>query len=846
MYGLSEKNKEGDIKVWSLEEIDALLSDSVSTSPSDAKDAEETQSEKERRLPKVGDDIIDSRSIHNANTQRNIKTTKIEHSPTGDVVPSSSALESDKYRERFINRRVRNLEKTEDHSGMFGIHPEKPIEKEGVIKRASNFKHTQDLAPLPTLVSPEDVLAEDALEQKTRVRGILDADEREKAAEIKPSTDTMSQIKIEGFDDSEEPIQKVDEDEVERELYEKRKEKAKSFQVNPSSMPEDEKDAVAFEGDDYTYTESPLKKETSKGTHSNESDEFRFSDDKIRFAYSLKKKEKSARTSLAVEVASLILILIICAIPLFGDGVSFRLFGGSERTFLIVCAVVAAVGIAAGYRTLKKGFFALTRLKPSAVSCAFFAVVVSVIQLIVLFIAQGTVFTSVPLYLAVGIAALVFYDAGELMKYKRANINFNFITKTNPLYSVESISDEEEAFEIGRGLLLGEPDIKASFRTLFPSGFMELSSKRFVSDELSSKMFPIILAFSAVVGIVVSVMHKDYLMGFGAFVAAFCIGMPASAYLADNVILSAISKNLTNSGAMISGYEAMENCLGTNAVALDSSEIFDASECNIYGIKTFHSMRIDEAILYTAAMIIEANGPLSGVFDKVILGRREILPPVETIAYEDKLGLSAWIHNRRVLVGNRDLLINHNVQTPTRDFEKKYLHDGRCALYLAIEGKIAAMFIVSYEGDTTLSPLIKNIEKNGVTLLVKTADANITEELVCSALKLPPSSTKVLSAVAGDIFEECRNEVRQSSQAHVLHDGSAYSMLKALCAVFSLGSFKNITMIMQAVGGAIGVAFTAVLALSAGLLQIGPLQIIIYQIFWAVLTVILLKLRNKH
>lgn len=839
---MPEDKKEDYTKIWSLEEIDALLSDSVSTA-APSKDSGETQNEKTRRISKTRDDFFDPRPARNENIRHNIKTTKVEHSPTGDMPASpSGALENDKYRQRFINRPVRNLEKTQEHAATFGVNPEKPIEREGVIKRESNFKYTQDLAPLPTLVSPEEVLAQDALERKKKTGGVIDANEREKTPAGGAPADTLGQIRIDGFDDAEEPVLKVDEDEVERELYERRREKAKEFSVNTQVLPEREKGSDALQG--HIYSEAPQKKKEKKAAYTYENDEFRFSDDKIRFTYSLKRRYKDVLISLVMQAASLLLLCVLCAIPVFGEGVSFAFFGGSEKIFLISCAAAAAIGIGAGFRTLKKGFLSLVRFKPDCASCALFAVIVSVIQFIVLLIAEGTVFTAVPPYFAVGVAALLFFGAGELMRYRRALLNFRFITDTEPLFAVESICKEDEAFEIGRGLLLGEPDIKASMRTLFPSGFMELSSKRFVSDGLSGRLFPITLALAAAAGVVAGIIHKDYLTGFGTFAAASCIGLPVCAYLSDNVVLSAVSKRLLGSGAMISGYEAMDNCLGTNAVALESSQIFDASKCNIFGIKTFHSMRVDEAILFTAAMIIGAKAPLSGVFDSVILGRRELLPPVEALAYEDKLGLSAWIHNRRVLVGSRELLTNHNVETPTKDFEKKYLHDGRCPLYLAIEGKIAAMFIVSYEGNTALSPLIRCAEKNGVTLLVKTSDANITEDMICSALRLPPGSTKVLSAIAGEIFEECRKEVKPNAQAHILHDGGAYSMLKALCAVFSLGSFKSVVTIMQTVGCAIGVAFTAVLSFTAGLSQISPLRIIFYQLFWAALTAVFIKFKK--
>ena len=60
---------------------------------------------------------------------------------------------------------------------------------------------------------------------------------------------------------------------------------------------------------------------------------------------------------------------------------------------------------------------------------------------------------------------------------------------------------------------------------------------------------------------------------------------------------------------MISGHKAVGECGDVNVCVLDSSDIFSEGGCTIYGIKTYHGMRVDEAILNTAAIVIKAGGP---------------------------------------------------------------------------------------------------------------------------------------------------------------------------------------------------------------------------------------------
>ena len=37
--------------------------------------------------------------------------------------------------------------------------------------------------------------------------------------------------------------------------------------------------------------------------------------------------------------------------------------------------------------------------------------------------------------------------------------------------------------------------------------------------------------------------------------------------------------------------------------------------------------------------------------------------------------LSAWVESKRVLIGNRELMLNHGVDIPSKDYEERYAKD---------------------------------------------------------------------------------------------------------------------------------------------------------------------------
>ena len=228
-------------------------------------------------------------------------------------------------------------------------------------------------------------------------------------------------------------------------------------------------------------------------------------------------------------------------------------------------------------------------------------------------------------------------------------------------------------------------------------------------------------------------------------------------------------------------------------------------------MKDFKAIRIDDVLLYAAALVIKSGGPLRDSFEQVVDGRQDILPPVKELTYEDKLGIAARIHNQKVLLGNRNLLINHNVEVPEKSLEERYAHSGRKVMYLAVAEKLAAIFVVSYAVDEKLSGYFKVLENNGIQVLVRTNDVNVTQELIADSFGLPRETFRLLSGTAGRLFKRRRDAVCDRLPAGVIHDGTAYSMLRAVAASCDVSAKMRLASVVQIVLSALGFILSMVL-----------------------------------
>ncbi|HZK38854.1 MAG TPA: hypothetical protein VFD23_01725, partial [Clostridia bacterium] len=736
-------------------------------------------------------------------------------------------METDEARERFL--KVFVLEKTAEHD-LVGNND--PIEKPGVIVEKGVSARTSDLEPMPTVLPAEEVLRAARLaEDKTKINGTLPT------APQKETKDMLDgQIILKGFESNEHQPEKVCEVSVEEDLLLKRREKAKNF-IKLIGIPEEgEEDEHNYRGFEEISSDEEEDEKQTQPSSKKKSPEYRFPEQRNRIYASIHSAVKKTTASVFALGIIQVLCLALLALPRFFESaaVDAPLFAAGEPTSIFLNLILLSLACFFSMPILMSGYKALFKLRPNCDTGVSLAVTACGLHLFAALLVPPSgnfVFTS---FCAVAVFGLLLNFTARKISHSTALNNFRFCAFDSPqdLYSIGAIEDANDAFEIGRGILMSNPTLIYSAKTQFPTDFVANAKDIGLAQTFCKILVPVTSGVAVITGLVSGLVAKDFLFGFSMFTAAMCLGVPVASLLASVLPLRSANKRLNLDGAMIANQDAAEECAKSNAVVIDSADIFDRARCDMHGMKEFKNFRLDDVLLYTAAMVIHSGGPLTDVFDKVIAGHRELLPPVKSFSYEDRQGLSALIHGHKILLGNRTFLVNHSIEVPNKTDEDKYKHDGRKILYLAIANKIAAIFVVSYKADESLLPYLQTLASNGIQLLVRTCDANITEDLLSDCLELPITNIKVISATAGRLFRRIRGRVKETAPARVLHNGSAFTLLKSIAAASGLNFSICAGQVVQTIGVGLGLAGLITLIALSATSGAGALQILLFQAFW--------------
>ncbi len=704
------------------------------------------------------------------------------------------------YRARFFTKlRLEDIEMPPEEE----VKEDGPVDKSGIVVCKSDEQAEGDLEAMPTVVAAEDVDKHTAEKTKIAETPIPESKKEEK------TDDVEGQIVLTGFVDiPEEAIpDRAREGEVEESLWERRKKKAESFKLDEFEDDfSDEFDAIPDDLPDIDEEEEKEKVEVDASTTVSLTDtvgEYNTPDDRSSIHSKLTARISKMLGKVAVIGLIDVLLILAAVIPALAEVFSAETSIFSSNS-VILCVVNAVLIIAAAALDSERFFDSFTGLAKGRITgdtATALAVAVALVENTV----SAVTGASAPVFGAVAVFGILLSKLTDFINARRILANFNVcaFNYDHNMYSVHTFENESEIFELGRGLLMGNAEMLYSSKVEFPSDFIKNSDKDSNNEKYTRYMVIGSAVLSLVAGIIVGIAHRNTVMisgfmsGFSAFAGTFCLTAPVFGRFIPSFITYITNRRLNSEGTMVVNMEAAEKAANANAVVLDSADIFDRKGCTMHGMKDFKSMRIDVVLLYAAAMVIKSGGPLKECFESVVDGRQDLLPPVRELVYEDKMGISARIYEQKVLLGNRNMLIHHNIKAPDKSVEEKYQHDGRKVIYLACNEQLAAIFVVSYKVDETMKNYLRQLEKNGIQILVRTNDVNVTEELISERFGISPDNFKILSSVAGRLFKRRKDTVSDTLPAEIIHDGEPRSMLRAVASACAMAAKNKLGTILQ-------------------------------------------------
>ena len=570
--------------------------------------------------------------------------------------------------------------------------------------------------------------------------------------------------------------------------------------------------------------------------------------EKVRFE--LSEKTKKLMFNLAELGVITVLLCLIEMLPAFGlpmpsaflpekSPITYLLL---ELAALIFAAYISISDIIGG---LKKIF----KKKCSTRTVISVAIIAELLHIIYMLAVSVTTHKSITNSFAAPICVAVWiYTFNRMLTTIRVARGFNFVIKRGEKHVAAAADDSPVAADLR--VASGYPNAKISYvtRTRHLTSYFQNACRDDNCSLMMSRIYPYFLIACIATGLIGAL--RGALSGNGflsAGLSALCASLvacvPITGLLCMEIPLGRAVKAQLGKGALLNGWNAVEKFGDTDALAVNTTDLFPRGSIRVRKAFTVSDMSIPQVTAAAASVVVASGGCLAEVFSSLVEDEKNFISSADSITYENELGISGWVNEKRILVGNRNMMETHRVIIPggglarLDEFEAMKKRPGHQVLYVAVNNRLEGVFLLEYKASNAIRNALVQLISDGTNIMVYTCDANIDVRLLTSVFDIPSRYITILDNDGSRVYDSVTYAVEEEHEALLATNGTLRALSGAIRAAVKLKENQNLGMMIQTICFGMGFLFVAGLSCISSY-AIDAAQIIVMQFVFILMSLI--------
>ena len=310
-----------------------------------------------------------------------------------------------------------------------------------------------------------------------------------------------------------------------------------------------------------------------------------------------------------------------------------------------------------------------------------------------------------------------------------------------------------------------------------------------------------------------------------AWTAMLVAGYPIGILIAYPRTFSLCARRLSRSGAAVAGWQGARNLGAECAVAVEDADLFPPENVTLNGMKIYSDRYVPQIIGYAAAVVETAGSGLVPLFREILKSQNGRHYTVDTFRRYEGGGLGAELGGDVVLMGSLAFMKLMRVRMP----EGTRL---RQAVYLAINGELAAVFALNYDPAPAVRAGLQSLTRmNGLLPLLATRDFMITPQFLKQRYKLSPDRIE-FPTVEERAKLSSPDVLREPKQGALLVRSSFSCFVASVVGARSMRSSARGAMAITIAGSVIGTLVLFLLTFIGSSQAVSAWNLLIYTLLW--------------
>jgi Cu+-exporting ATPase len=249
-----------------------------------------------------------------------------------------------------------------------------------------------------------------------------------------------------------------------------------------------------------------------------------------------------------------------------------------------------------------------------------------------------------------------------------------------------------------------------------------------------------------------------------AAVAVLIIACPCALGLATPMSIMVAVGRGAHVGVLVRNAEALETLAKVDTLVVDKTGTLTEGKPQITRVEVFEASGFTKDKLLSLAASIERSSehPLARAIVRAAEERKLPSEPASDFLATAGGGVEARVQNRKVLAGTATFLKGHGIEVPAKENSTGIEPSSAAvtAVYLAIDGKVAGVFLLSDQIKSSTPEALRALREDGIRIVMLTGDRRDAAAKVASELGIEEFEAEVQPQQKGEIVKRLRDQGR--------------------------------------------------------------------------------------
>jgi Cu+-exporting ATPase len=283
-----------------------------------------------------------------------------------------------------------------------------------------------------------------------------------------------------------------------------------------------------------------------------------------------------------------------------------------------------------------------------------------------------------------------------------------------------------------------------------------------LADKVASYFVPAVILVSILTFVIWAMFGPDPKLVHAIVnaVAVMIVACPCALGLATPMSIMVATGRGAQIGVLFKNAESIELLKKVDTLIVDKTGTLTIGKPKLVTVFPFGTGSEVDLLVLSASLEQASEHPLASAIVAEAKNRKLLLKNVTDFKSVTGKGASAVIDGKVILIGNATLLNDSHIEIANdmKASAEKFQTDGQTVMYIGIDGKVAGLLGVVDPIKETAIQAIKELQKNGIRVVMVTGDNAKTAEVVAKKVGVDQFFADTLPAKKAEIVKQLQAE----------------------------------------------------------------------------------------